>query len=84
MKIKVFSASWCNPCKSLKASLASSSISTNIEFIDIEANQSLTKEMGIRTVPTTVLYNDSGVEVQRISGNNPVLILKATEAIVQD
>lgn len=80
MVIKVYSQSTCNPCKLLKKSLQEASFASNIEFILLDDNPGLARELNIRTVPTTILYDASGNEVQRISGNNPVEIKKAVEA----
>lgn len=77
-EIKVYGASWCNPCKQLKQSLANSGLTSNIEFILIDEQPELAKELGIRSVPTTIIYHQ-GKEVSRISGNNPSEILKATQ-----
>jgi thioredoxin 1 len=70
MKIMLFSASWCNPCKALKQQLSNQGLTSNIEFIDIDENPELTKQYGIRSVPTTVITNDDGTEQSRISGSN--------------
>jgi thioredoxin 1 len=39
-----------------------------IEEVDIDANMELAKEFGIRGVPTMVLVDEGGKEVQRIVG----------------
>lgn len=75
-EIKVYSSKTCNPCKLLKQSLTDSGLSSNIEFILLDEQPELAKELGIRTVPTTIIYQQ-GKEVSRISGNNPSEILKA-------
>lgn len=79
--IKVFSASWCNPCKQLKATLQQLNLSSNLEFILIDEQPELAKQLGIRSVPTTIIY-EGGNEVQRISGNNPNEIMKADQYVI--
>lgn len=79
--IKVYSAAWCQPCKQLKATLQQLNLSSNLEFILIDEQPELAKQLGIRSVPTTIIYQGD-TEVQRISGNNPNEIMKATHAEV--
>jgi len=81
MKIKVYSQSNCNPCKALKKQLEEANLVTNLEFILLDDNPSLAKELNIRTVPMTILFDDSGNEVRRISGSNFLEIKKAAEAV---
>lgn len=78
-QIKVYSSNSCNPCKQLKAVLSTSTISSNIEFILLDDTPEVAKQLGIRTVPTTIIY-EGETEVQRISGNNPLQIIQAAES----
>ncbi len=63
-----FSASWCQPCKSLAGNLKHVDFKdVELKEIDIDENIEEAKKYGIRGVPTLVLLND-GVEVGRKSG----------------
>jgi thioredoxin 1 len=82
MKILVFTASWCNPCKALKQSLASQGISTNITFVDIDDEPELTQQYGIRSVPTTIVLDEKSKETARISGSNQLAWYQNNKALI--
>ena len=63
-----FSASWCQPCKSLAGNFKHVDMKdVTLKSVDIEEDQDLAKQYGIRSVPTMVLLKD-GVEVGRKTG----------------
>ena len=63
-----FSASWCQPCKSLAGNMKYVDFGdVEVKEIDIDENFEEAKKYGIRGVPTLVLLED-GVEVKRTSG----------------
>ncbi len=70
MKLSVYSASWCASCGTLKQAL--NSICTNdleIQVIDIDTlgMQALSK-VGIKGIPSLILYDNQGNEIKRKSG----------------
>jgi len=67
MKVLRFTASWCTPCKMLEKILEDVKTQIPIEVIDIDENQQLAMDYGIRGVPTLVMI-DGDVEVKRVSG----------------
>ena len=71
MKMKVLrftaSASWCQPCEMLAKTLEEVNTQIPIEVIDIDKNQQLAVNYGIRSVPTLVML-DGDIEVKRFSG----------------
>ena len=66
-KILYFSAAWCGPCKMLGPTMESLSGQINYEKIDVDNNQDLSIQYGVRNVPTLVLV-DNGEAVGRLVG----------------
>ena len=71
MKVSVYSASWCASCGTLKQSL--NSICTEdleIEVLDVDTlgMQALSK-VGIKGIPSLILYDNQGNEIKRKSGS---------------
>lgn len=62
-----FSATWCQPCKSLTQHLATKGISLEEYDIDNPANKALMEKYNIRSVPTVVV--DDGERVQTFVGS---------------
>ena len=67
MKVLRFTASWCQPCKMLAKTLEDVETQIPIEVIDIDENQQIAMDYGIRGVPTLVMI-DGDIEVKRVSG----------------
>ena len=74
-----FFADWCGPCKmmvpvfsELKKNLGEK---VKIVKIDTEKNQQLSADMGIRSIPTMVLYKD-GQQVWKQPGAMPLNALE--------
>ena len=70
MKLSLYSASWCASCGTLKQSL--NSICTEdleIEILDVDTlgMQALSK-VGIKGIPSLILYDNQGNEIKRKSG----------------
>ena len=68
MKILRFTASWCNPCKTLASNLEKINTHIPIEVVDIDIHTELALQYGVRSVPTLVLLGDTGAELKRIVG----------------
>ena len=66
-KVLRFTASWCQPCKMLARTLEDISTDYPIEVIDIDENQELSIQYGVRGVPTLVMLQND-IEVKRIVG----------------
>ena len=70
MKLSLYSANWCASCGTLKQSL--NSICTEdleIEVLDVDTlgMQALSK-VGIKGIPSLILYDNQGNEIKRKSG----------------
>lgn len=67
-----FSATWCGPCKMI-APYVHELAETNKDvvmftFIDIDENSSLAEEYKVEAVPTFVLLDADGREIDRLTG----------------
>ena len=75
-KLLQFSASWCQPCKQLSKTLESTDLGIPLQYIDVDENNDLVSQYGIRGVPTLVLL-ENDAEVKRISGSKTAQELQA-------
>ena len=73
-------AEWCGPCKAFAPVFdqAASQLATTCRLakLDSEANQQLAVQLGIRSIPSLILYKN-GQEIARQSGAFPLQQLKA-------
>ena len=70
MKVSVYSASWCASCGTLKQALnAINTEDLEIEILDVDTlgMQALSK-VGIKGIPSLILYDNQGNEIKRKSG----------------
>ena len=65
-KILYFSASWCSPCRTLGPIMESLSGQINYEKIDVDNNQDLSIQYGVRNIPTLILV-ENGEAVGRLT-----------------
>jgi len=64
-----FYADWCGPCKQLEPVVERIAAGTDatVAKVDIDANQQLAAQYGVRSVPTLLLFAD-GEPVERLVG----------------
>jgi thioredoxin 1 len=64
-----FFADWCGPCKQLEPIVERIAAGTDatVAKVDIDANQPLAAQYGVRSVPTLLLFAD-GEPVERLVG----------------
>ena len=68
-KILYFSAPWCGPCKVLGPTMQKLSNELPITKINVDEDNKNSVKYGIRNVPTMVLIDQSGKEINRLVGN---------------
>ena len=66
-EILYFSAEWCGPCKTLAPRMERLSNQINYKKIDVDNNQELSSEFGVRNIPTLILIQD-GEAINRLVG----------------
>jgi thioredoxin 1 len=67
-KILYFSSTWCQPCKMLGPIMESVSGQVNYQKVDVDNNQELSMKYSIRNIPTLVLVDSNGNELNRSTG----------------
>lgn len=70
MKLTLYSAPWCSSCKSLQALIPSVLPDDyDFEYIDIDGLDRMElMKAGIKGIPTSILYDNQGIELRRKSG----------------
>lgn len=68
MEILVFGAPWCNKCKALEAWL--DRVDVAFTKLDVDASPMLVTNYGIKSLPTTIVVDDDGEELQRKTGTD--------------
>jgi thioredoxin 1 len=76
-----FYADWCGPCQMLEPVVETIAAETDatVGKVDIDANQDLAQEYGVRGVPTLVLFAN-GEPVERLVGMQDDAQLRAVVA----
>lgn len=73
IKIKHFTATWCQPCKHLTPiidELRGENPTVGYQKIDIDNNPDVAQKYGVRAVPT-IIFEKNGTVVQQIVGAHP-------------
>ena len=70
-KFLYFSAPWCGPCRQLGPIMEQlQSEGINIQKINVDDNQELCQQFGVRNVPTVILTSNNSEVIRKI-GSHP-------------
>lgn len=64
----------CQPCKIVDAFLKKNEV--EFESINVFENTEVAKYFGVQAVPVTLLLDNNGHEVMRVTGNKPTELLE--------
>lgn len=76
MKLLVFSASWCPPCKTYKPVVEEFQQEFSVTKVDIDEEPEIAKDYGVQSIPTTILIDDEGYELKRLNGSQRIETLR--------
>lgn len=82
MRIEKFGASWCGPCKVMDRNLdefAKKHPEVIINRYDVDEEEDIVANLGIKSVPTTFIYNDEGELLNKFVG---VLTIAQLESLL--
>ena len=66
-KVIRFTASWCQPCKTMSNMLEEIKPTLPFEVIDVDVSPDIAMDFGIRSVPTLVMMDET-IEMKRLTG----------------
>lgn len=76
MKLLQFKAEWCNPCKLQTKEFESNKLNVELNAINVDDDpDDLTNQYKVRSIPTMVLINDNGEEINRWSNFTKVSVI---------
>jgi len=74
-EILYFSAAWCGPCKTLGPVIESLSGQINYRKIDVDQNQDMSIQYGVRNIPTLILLENGEVKGRLVGMQSETNIL---------
>ena len=76
-KILYFSAVWCGSCKALAPTMDQlASQGMPVQKIDVDQDNNMSAQYGVRNVPTLIKVDSNGNEVGRLVGNQSADMIK--------
>lgn len=71
MKVLVFTAEWCGPCRNMKPivkAIDDETQSVEFQYVDVDEEKELAIKYSVRSVPVLVMVDEKGYEVGRKTG----------------
>jgi thioredoxin 1 len=66
--ILYFTAAWCGPCRALAPRMEKLKGQINYRKIDVDNNREMSTKYSVRNVPSLVLVDQNGQELNRMVG----------------
>lgn len=70
-KLLIFSASWCGPCNAFKPTLLELE-QDRLVYVDIDQLPEIRGDYNVMSVPTVILVDEDGKELERLVGAQPL------------
>ena len=70
-KLLVFSATWCGPCNALKPTLLELE-QDRLVYYDVDTAIDEREKYSVGAVPTIILVDEDGKELERLVGSQPL------------
>lgn len=70
-KLLIFSASWCGPCNAFKPTLLELE-QDRLVYADIDQLPEIREDYNVMSVPTVILVDEDGKELERLVGAQPL------------
>jgi thiol-disulfide isomerase/thioredoxin len=74
-KLLVFSASWCGPCQALKPTIDKLDQDRIVKY-DIDEALEERENYAVRAVPTLILVDEDGKQIERLVGSQSLAVLQ--------
>jgi thioredoxin 1 len=74
-----FKAEWCGPCRALSPiidELSNNYENVRVGRVNIDENPNIVESLGIRSVPTTIIYKNGEI-IEKHVGNASILLFKS-------
>lgn len=74
-KLLIFSASWCGPCQALKPTIDKLDQDRIVKY-DIDEALEERENYAVRAVPTLILVDEDGKQIERLVGSQSLAVLQ--------
>lgn len=80
-KLIKFGAIWCNPCNQASKYLKQNFDENLFDEVDVTKNEELAQQYGVKNIPTFILFDEQGLEVERFVSFDPARIKSSIQKI---
>lgn len=89
IKLKVFTADWCRPCKTRMPTILDDckkefGDTVEIEKLDAVLNEDLAISLEVQHFPTTIFFDENDKELDRFVGVSSIVLKRKMNALIGD